>query len=155
MKLLFKQRMFSWFDSYDIFDEQGNTVFTVKGVLAWGHCLKIFDTYGREIGCVKEEVFSFLPRFRMYIGGNYVGQIKKELTFLKPRFVLDCNGWEVNGDFWQWEYEVTGGARNIMRASKQLWNWTDTYQLDIYDPQDALICLMIVLAIDAVKCSSD
>ena len=24
MKLLFKQRMFSWFDSYDIYDEDGN-----------------------------------------------------------------------------------------------------------------------------------
>jgi len=25
MKLLFKQRLFSWFDSYDIYDEAGNT----------------------------------------------------------------------------------------------------------------------------------
>ena len=29
MKLLFKQRMFSWFDSYDIYDEDGNTVLEV------------------------------------------------------------------------------------------------------------------------------
>ena len=28
MKLLFKQRFFSWLDSYDIYDEAGNTVFT-------------------------------------------------------------------------------------------------------------------------------
>ena len=27
MKLLFKQRLFSWFDSYDIYDEAGETVF--------------------------------------------------------------------------------------------------------------------------------
>ena len=26
MKLLFKQRFFSWFDSYDIFDENGNRI---------------------------------------------------------------------------------------------------------------------------------
>ena len=31
MKLLFKQRLFSWFDSYDIYDEAGNTVYVVKG----------------------------------------------------------------------------------------------------------------------------
>lgn len=37
MRLLFKQRLFSWFDSYDIFDENNNVVFTVKGQLAWGH----------------------------------------------------------------------------------------------------------------------
>mgnify|MGYP000093233609 CR=1 FL=1 len=30
MKLLFKQRLFSWFDSYDIYDEHENTVYTVR-----------------------------------------------------------------------------------------------------------------------------
>ena len=50
MKLLFKQRMFSWFDSYDIYDEAGNTVYVVKGQLSWGHMLKIFDANGNELG---------------------------------------------------------------------------------------------------------
>ena len=34
MKLLFRQRFFSWFDSYDIYDEDGNTVYVVKGQLS-------------------------------------------------------------------------------------------------------------------------
>ena len=50
MKLLFKQRFFSWFDSYDIYNEAGQTVYTVRGQLSWGHCLKIYDAHGREIG---------------------------------------------------------------------------------------------------------
>ena len=29
MKLLFKQRLFSWFDSYDIYDEYGNVYIVV------------------------------------------------------------------------------------------------------------------------------
>ena len=33
MKLLFKQRLFSWFDSYDIYDEAGNTAYVVKDAL--------------------------------------------------------------------------------------------------------------------------
>ena len=42
MKLCFKQRFFSWFDSYDIYDAStGATAFTVEGKLAWGHCLHI------------------------------------------------------------------------------------------------------------------
>ena len=36
MKLRFRQRFFSWFDSYDIYSEAGETVYTVKGELAWG-----------------------------------------------------------------------------------------------------------------------
>lgn len=59
MKLLFKQKLFSWFDSYDIYNESGDTVYTVKGLLAWGHCLKIFDADGYEIGSVKEQLLTF------------------------------------------------------------------------------------------------
>ena len=43
MKLLFKQRFLSWFDSYDIYDEYGEVYFTVKGQLSWGHTFKIYD----------------------------------------------------------------------------------------------------------------
>lgn len=67
MKLLFKQRMFSWFDSYDIYDENENTVYVVKGQLSWGHCLKIFDTEENELGTVKQEVLTWLPKFELYI----------------------------------------------------------------------------------------
>lgn len=81
MKLLFKQRLFSWFDSYDIYNEAGETVYTVKGQLSWGHCLKIFDTYGNEIGTVKERILTFLPKFEIYLGDKYIGCISKEFTF--------------------------------------------------------------------------
>lgn len=35
MRLLFKQRFLSWFDSYDIYDEEGRTAYTVEGKLSW------------------------------------------------------------------------------------------------------------------------
>ena len=68
MRLLFKQRFFSWFDSYDIYDEDGNTVFTVEGKLAWGHCLHILNAAGEHIGTVQQRVLTFLPKFELYIG---------------------------------------------------------------------------------------
>ncbi|MBR5136614.1 MAG: LURP-one-related family protein [Clostridia bacterium] len=154
MKLLFKQRFFSWFDSYDIYDEAGNTVFVVKGELSWGHLLRIYDANGREVGCVREKVFSFLPRFEMYIRGAYIGCITKELTFFKPKFNIDYNGWSVKGDWFEWDYSIVNSyGSNVATVSKQLWNWTDTYVIDINDSEDALCALMLVLAIDAEKCS--
>ncbi len=156
MKLLFKQRMFSWFDSYDIYDEQGNTVFTVKGKLSWGHCLEIFNSAGDHVGTVKEEVLTFLPRFALYIGGEYIGQIKKEFTFFKPVFTLDCKDWKVEGNLLEWDYTVTDSAgRIVMQASKELFHWTDTYVIELERPEDRLLSLMIVLAIDAAKCSAE
>ena len=153
MKLLFKQRAFTWFDNYDIFDEAGDTVYTVQGRLAWGHRLEISDAAGNYLGQVRQEVLTFRPRFSLFIGENCVGQLRKEFALFKPVFTLDCNGWEIEGNFWEWDYRVTEGSRIVMTVSKELFHWTDTYQMDIADPRDALLCLMIVLAIDAEKCS--
>ena len=153
MRLLFKQRFFSWFDSYDIYDEDGNTVYVVKGQLSWGHRLQIYDAWGTPLGTVQERVFTLLPRFELYVGDRQVGMLTKEFTFFRPRFSLDCNGWTVEGNFMEWDYTVMDGPRTVMALSKEPWNWTDTYSMDIARPEDALFCLMIVLAIDAVKCS--
>ena len=154
MKLLFKQRLFSWFDSYDIYDEAGNTIFVVKGQLAWGHCLKIYDAQGREIGTVKERILTFLPKFEMYLGDRYIGCISKEFTFFLPKYNIDCNGWHIDGDLFEWDYQILNSSgQPVANITKELWNWTDTYVIDVLDPQDALCALMLVLAIDAEKCS--
>ena len=154
MKLLFKQRFFSWLCSYDIFDEEGNTLYTVEGQLAWGHCLKIYDRNGHEVGTVREKVFTWLPKFEMYLGQQYMGCIHKELSFFKPRFTIDCNGWQVDGDWFEWDYSIVGRlGETVATVTKELWNWTDTYIIDVRNPSDALCALMLVLAIDAEKCS--
>ena len=155
MKLLFKQRMFSWFDSYDIYDENENTVYVGKGQLSWGHCLKIFDTEENELGTVKQEVLTWLPKFELYEGENYIGCLEKELGWFKPKYNIDFNGWHVEGDFPGWDYTITKPVgETVATVSKELLQWTDTYVLDIVDPADALHVLMFVLAIDAEKCSA-
>lgn len=154
MKLLFKQRFFSWFDSYDIFDEYGNTVYTVKGQLSWGHCMKIYDAQDNEIGTIQEKLFTFLPKFEIYMNDQYMGCISKEFTFFKPVFDIDYNGWHVEGDFWEWDYRImNGNGYCVATVTKELFNWTDTYTIDVENPEDALGALMLVLAIDAEKCS--
>ncbi len=156
MKLLFKQRLFSWFDSYDIYNEAGDTVYMVKGQLSWGHCLKLYDASGQEVGIIKEKIFSFFPKFEIYIGEDYVGCISKEFSFFRPKFNIDCNGWHMEGDFFEWDYSIfDSDDRYVATVSKQLLNWTDTYVIDVMDPFNVLTVVMLVLAIDAEKCSRD
>ncbi len=153
MKLLFKQRLFSWLDSYDIYDETGRVVYVVKGQLAWGHCLKIFDGSGNELGLVKEKILTFLPKFELYENNRYLGCIKKEFTLFKPKFNIDFNNWNVEGSFWEWDYTIYSGNQVIANVSKELFHMTDHYVMDIPNPNDAFYVLMLVLAIDAEKCS--
>ena len=51
------------------------------------------------------------------------------------------------------DYTIRSGNRQVASVSKELFNWTDTYVLDIADPADALLVLLFVLAVDAEKCS--
>ena len=156
MRLLFKQRLFSWFDSYDIYTEDGSVCYTVKGQLAWGHLLKVYDAQGHEVGEVRERLLSLLPKFEVSCGGQYLGCIRKEFSLLRPRFNIDYNGWSVQGDWMGWDYTITGpGGRCIATDSKELLRMTDTYVLEIKDPADALHVLLFALAMDAEKCSSN
>lgn len=149
MKLVFKQRFLSWFDSYDIYDEYGNTVFVVKGELSWGHLLRIFDASGNELGVIKEKLLTLFPCYLLSKNGVEIGAIEKELSLLKPKYHLTCNDWKITGSFWQYEYDVKDSSENIiMQVRKKIFNFTDTYELDIPDQNNLLLCLMVVLAID-------
>ena len=155
MKLQFKQRFFSWFDSYDIFDENGETVYTVEGQLSWGHRLHILDSRGEHIATVKQKIFTLMPGFELYVGEELIGTLEKEFSLFKPRYYIDFNGWQIEGDFFEWDYSILEGEHTVATVSKELFNWTDTYAIDVADPRNALYALMVVLAIDAEKCSRD
>ena len=156
MKLYFRQRIFSWFDSYDVYDEAGERVYTIKGQLAWGHCLKIYDACGMELGMVKERILTFLPKFEIYIRDRYIGCISKEFTFFRPKFNIDYNGWQVQGDWFEWDYQIlSDNGSPVAYVTKELLHLTDTYVINVQDPKDSLCALMLVLAIDAEKCSRE
>jgi uncharacterized protein YxjI len=54
----------------------------------------------------------------------------------------------------EWDYDINNSfGQTVATVSKQLFNWTDTYVINVDDPADALAALMLVIAIDAEKCS--
>ena len=115
---------------------------------------------GRIEPCKKtdnaEGFLSLLPRFDIYFGDRLLGSIRKEFTFFKPKFTLDMNGWTIDGDWFEWDYSIRNASgRVVATISKQLLNWSDTYIIDVPELADAIPALMVVLAIDAEKCSRD
>ena len=155
MQLLIKQRIFSWGDSYDVYDETGDARYFVKGkVFSLGHQIHVFDKVtGQEVGAIKQRLLTWLPKFDIMINGNIVGTISREFTFLKPKYHVDFRGWEVDGDFLGWDYSARCGDYEVLSVSKELFNWSDTYVMNYCNPADEIPGLMLVLAIDAVNCS--
>ena len=154
MKLLIKQRVFSWTDSYDVYDESGEARYQVSAeFFSLGHRLHVYDKRtGREIGAIHEKLFTFLPQFEIVIAGEVRGVVRKEFTFFIPKYRVDYRGWDVDGDIMGWDYRVTDGGREIMDLSKELFHWSDTYVLNFRDPADEIPGLLLVLAIDAANC---
>ena len=113
----------------------------------------LFQIHDAEVVRGSRTILS-VDDFELYEGETCIGTLKKELTFFKPKYNIDFNGWHVEGDFAEWDYTITGpDGGTVAAVSKEPFRWTDTYVLDITDPKDALYVLMFVLAIDAEKCS--
>ena len=153
MKLILKEKILSILDSFNVYDENDDIYFKVKGKVALTHKQAIYDAKGRELGVVKEKIIDILPTFNLYKDGEKVGECKKKLTVIKPKFEIDFNGWDIKGNWLEWDYSIVDKAgRNVAVISKKLLRLTDTYVIDVKDEADALDALMVVLAIDAEKC---
>ena len=90
--------------------------------MVWGHRLHILNAAGEHIATVKQVVHSFLPRFELYVGQQLLGTVCKDFTFFKPSFSLDFNGWNVKGNFWEWDYSIRDLEGNVVAViSKDIW----------------------------------
>ncbi len=151
MKLLFKQRVFSLLDRMDIFDEDDNVVYTVKSKLALGKKLEVYDANDEQVALLKQKVMSFKPTFEIIFGEQSFGAVVKEFTLMKPVYTLKSMGWRVEGSFWEYNYSITDSNDDVVANIEKIINFSDTYAIDVVNDEDALLALMVVIAIDAEK----
>ena len=154
MKLCIKQRVFSWTDSYDVYDETGRAKYFVKAeFLSLGHQIHVYDKEtGREVGSIHQRLLTLLPKFDIVIDGQEQGSVSKQLSLFMPRYEVDFQGWEASGDFLGWNYSVSRGNVDIMTISKQWLTWGDTYVMEYSNPAYEIPGLLLVIAIDAANC---
>ena len=87
MKLYIKQKVFSWGDKFTVKDEAGWDRYYVEGeIFTFGRKLHVHDMSGREVAFIKQEVWSWMPRYYVFCGDRQVAEIKKEFTFLFPKY---------------------------------------------------------------------
>ena len=99
---------------------------------------------------LKQRLFTFLPKYEIYINNRLLGEIHKEFTFFKPKFNITFNNYTVDGDFFDWDYDVYRDGIKVSSINKEIFKLTDTYTITTSE-EEALISLMIVLAIDSIK----
>jgi uncharacterized protein YxjI len=149
MKLYMKQKVFTWTDRFIIADEQGNERYYAEGELfSWGKKLHIYSNTGQEVAFIRQKVMSWLPRYYVEIDGVTVASVVKEFTFIKPSYRVEGLPWRMEGNFWAHDYVMYDDRQEIMRLRKAWFTWGDSYELEIFDPENELYCLCVTLAVD-------
>mgnify|MGYP001140266652 CR=1 FL=1 len=150
MKMYIKQKVFSLKDKFNIMDEHGNNLYSVQGkVFSMGKRLYIFDSNSKEVAFLKQKLWSLLPRFEVYIKGKKGAEVIRRFSFLTPKYLVEGPNWNINGDFWAHNYEVSQNEEIIVKVNKKLFSWGDSYELDIKESNNEILALCTVLAIDA------
>ncbi len=155
MQLHIRQRIFSWTDSYDVYEENGTPRYEVKAeFFSLTHRIHIYEKQtGREVGSIAQRLFALLPTFEIEIDGKVMGSIRKRFTLFREAYEVDYHGWDVDGNLMGWDYRVMQGDLEIMSISKEILSWSDTYTLTYRSPAHEIPGLLLVLAIDAANCT--
>ncbi len=146
-----KQKVFSFRDKFTVKDEYGTDKYFVKGVIfSWGKRLHIYDSAQNEITHIKQRIISFLPKYEVYIGGNYFATIAKELSFFRPKLRIEECNLNITGDFLNHNFKIERQGRQVASISKKWFTFGDSYEIDILYANDEITILALVLAIDCI-----
>lgn len=149
MKLLIKQKVFSFGSKFNIFDENGEIKYVAVGeVFTFGRKLHVMDTDGNEVIYIEQKLLTFRPKYEINIVGNAPVEIVKEFTLFTHEYSIPDWNVKINGDFLAHEYTVTMNGYNIAVMSKEWLTWGDTYIINIPDPGNELLALAAILVVD-------
>lgn len=151
-ELHIKQKVFSLGEKFTVKDEHERDLYYVEGsFLQIPKTFTITDATGKEVANITKKVFSFLPKFFVEVDGKEILTIKKEFSFFKSRYTIDSAGIEVNGNWWEMDFQVLQNGKVIGEVNKEWFTWGDSYKVKIYNEEMEQLMIAFVVAIDCVK----
>ena len=135
MNLYIKQRVFSLGDNYDVYDENQNIVYLVKGLItSIGAIVSIFDYTGKQLYYIKQRMTFLLAHYELYKDNYLVADVRCEFALFKPRLSAPSGygNFSIVGDIFSMDFEILKDNVPVGRTSKKWLTWGDTYELDIY-----------------------
>ena len=150
MKLAVEQAVFTFGDRFNIYNEKGEVKYTCEGeVFTFGKKLHIYNMNNEEVAYIEQQLLTFFPTFNVFINGQNVAEIKKEISFLTPRYYVYGLDWNVDGEFFAHDYYISRNNEKIIEIHKEWFTFGDCYMMDINDDYDEVLALSVCLAIDA------
>lgn len=151
-ELYIKQKVFSLSGKFTVIDQQENDVYYVEGsFMQFPKTFSIMNTTRDEVALITKKVLSFSPKFFVEVNGVEALTIKKEFSFFKARYTIDAAGIEVQGNWWDMNFQVLQQGEVIGQVNKEWFTWGDSYKVQILNEEMETIIIALVIAIDCVK----
>ena len=152
MHFRLNSKLMAFGPNYQIRNEKDELVYAVRGkVLSFGHDLTLETAQGVEVARIKQKMMNFMPTFELYHGENFYATISKKFSWFKKQFLLDIpgpNDYEIEGNFWNYEYEFRRQQGVVAKISRKLLSITGVYGVDIVKGEDPISILAAVVVID-------
>ena len=151
-KLYIKQQVLSLSGKFTVKDQQEKDVYYVQGsFMQIPKTFTILDAARTEVALITKKTFSFLPKFFVEVGGQERLTIQKEFSFFKARYTIEGTGIDVQGNWWDMDFQVLRHGEVVGRVNKEWFTWGDSYKVEILDEEMEAIVIAMVVAIDCVK----
>jgi len=151
MRLLIKQKVFSFKDKYNIYNEDQQVVFKVEGrFFTLGAKISLSDPDGNELYYIEQQLFTWLPKYTIYKGRQKCAVISQRFSLIRHKLnvVSQYGSLDLDGDFFGMNFVIYRDHQYLGRISKEWFAWGDTYVLDVAPDQDAAFFCALVIAID-------
>lgn len=151
-QLYIKQKVFSLSGKFTVKDQEERDVYFVEGsFMKVPKTFSIMNTSKDEVALITKKVFSLLPKFFVEVKGNEMVTIKKEFSFFKARYSIDATGIEVQGNWWDMDFQIVQHGEVVGQVSKEWFTWGDSYKVQVLKDEMETLIIALVVAIDCVK----
>lgn len=148
MRLYIKEKIFSLHNKYYVKNEQDQDILEISSkVISLGSKTWIKKLDGTELAYVEQELFHLMPNYNIIINNQIICSIKKKFNFFKNNYELS-NNYRVEGSFINHEFVVYNSQNaKVGQINRKFFTIGDQYIIDIYDENDYLLILLIIVAI--------
>lgn len=150
---LVKQKFRLGGERFDIKDDRGVVNYQVEGsFFQIPKTFTIYDAYGEQVSEISKEFLTLLPRFNIQLrdGSNFV--IRKKLTFFRDKYEFDDLELRIEGNIWDLNFKLLDDRDQVIaEIKKEIFHFTSTYNVTVYEDSYADLVISLCVAIDYVE----
>lgn len=148
MKFYIKQKVFTFKDSFDIKNEEMETVYIVKGkFFSIGAKLRLTDSEGQELYFIKRKIFAFRPVYKIYKEKELQATIIKKIRLFSRKFKIKSkiHSLKIEGNILALNFNILENKEIKANIKKKLLKIGDTYEMEVAENEDyAFYCALLV-----------